>query len=190
MTLTKYPPIVHVDQIGKPIGPIDYQSAHPKDRNTQGIRHATVNCLLFKDDTLEEVLLTFRGVKVAAPGKWDVSAGGHLDWLINENRAEDPYHCMVREIGEELFAGSNLPKGLNIGRIGHYTRDTPANNPEFVHLYKGIFRGPFNPNIHEVADIRFVNVGALLKKEASDFNVYTRTLTYCLRCFFKGKDKF
>ena len=55
-----YPPIVQVDDLGSVIGPIMHDEAHMKNRYEKGVRHATVNCFVFRDESYAELLISKR----------------------------------------------------------------------------------------------------------------------------------
>ena len=187
MTFTSYPPIVHVNSVGNPIGPVSYQEAHPK--GGPGILHATTNLLVFQSTSHKNVLLSLRSAQVNGKGKYDSSAGGHLDWIVDQNRAQTPLECMKREAEEELFYQRVLPKDFMLTYKGIFTRTSPEEQ-EISHLYSSIYTEPFFPNPNEVSTVEFVNIDDLIEEIRQKPDEFTQNLECCLRLWLQGEDRF
>jgi len=183
----KYPPIVRVDESGFPIGPVDYREAHPQDQTVQGIPHLGSTMFIFESPSQERVLLSLRGEKVSGSGKWDSSAGGHTIWLERKNRAQTPIETAYREVNEELFSDSGIPQGLRLEQISSFWKQTRPNDHEYVHLFAGIYAGPFRTNPEEVAEVRFFTVKGTLQNLSQHPSSYTSSVGVCLREYMKAR---
>lgn len=180
----EYPPIVRVDELGNVLGPVWYLDAHPKDKNSPGIRHSTVNGLIFEDTSFSRVLISQRG-NVSSPGKYDASFGGCIDWNIKLNRPNSPLETAERETQEELFYKRLLPLELRLNLVGSYVKDQAPNNPEFTYLFTGVYAGPFFPDPDEVAGVKFFPFPGILDDIALNPNNYTRNLPFVLGKFLE-----
>lgn len=139
-----------VDESGNNTGVTTFSEAHSK-----GHLHKVVCCYFFKDQSEKEVLIAQRGLSMATnPGKWGVSAGGHVQ---SGQSLED---AMRMEIQEELFSGDPLPE-LNLIYLGSFlSSDFPMNN-EIVHMYKTYYNGPFHIDPAEVEAVQWLTIEAL-----------------------------
>jgi len=180
----KYPPIVQVDDFGKIIGPINYEVAHSEKE----IRHATVNIFLFGDHSYEKIMVSLRGYRVSGAGKWDSSAGGHINWLVDENRAATPEETIHAEIKEELFFNRKTPRELLNGLelICAFPNDENQSNKEFTYLFRSVYPGPFFHNPDEVRELKFVGLGWLREdiNKFSKYKKYTKNIEVCLTNYF------
>lgn len=138
------------DENGTKTGTATFSEAHKT-----GLLHEVVCCYFFRDTAEKEVLIAQRGLKMATnPGKWGVSAGGHVQ---SGQSLED---AMRMEIQEELFSGDPLPP-LKLTYLGNFrSSDLPMNN-EIVHLYKTYYNGPFHIDPEEVAAVQWVTTETL-----------------------------
>ncbi len=179
--MKKLPLIVQVDENGKAIGPVEYKIAHPKDETCEGIRHAVVSSLIFEDYSYKKVLLQKRGLIVATgKNKYDSSAGGHINWLVEENRADTPKNAVYKEINEELFSLKGIPKILKLEYLGAFHKRTRLNDPEFLHLFEGVYSGPFFQDNKEVSELRWEDMNFLLRDIKNNPDRYTRSLDFVL----------
>lgn len=127
-----------VDQQGRICG------AAPRDRahGDNSLLHRVVHVLVI--DYNGRILLQkrCRGKKVA-PGKWDTSVGGHVDF------AESVEDAMYREMAEELGIRPVFPEFAY-----SYIH---ANNfeSELVFTYISGYKGVLRPNPCEIDDVRF-----------------------------------
>ena len=177
----KYPPIVQVDENGKVIGPVKYKIAHPENENHNGVRHSTVNVMIFKDNSYRKVLLQKRGKEVLAEkGRYDCSAGGHIDWLIDKNMPDTPKDAVLKEINEELFSLKGIPKTMELGYIGAFNKELALNDKEFLYLVRGICQGPFSLYLKEVSELKWEDVSFLLIDLKNFPGKYTKNLGFCL----------
>jgi len=175
-----YPPIVRIDREGVPIGPITFKEGHRRmgGEYEQELFHSTTNLLIYDTPLMERVLLQLRQ-GVVGSGKWDASAGGHLDWLVEENRPMTPEECAQRELNEELFSEKGIPDELRLQACGSMWKRHDPNNQELTYLFRGIYPGPFNPN-DEVADVQFVPFPGVLKDIYANPQNYTNNIRLCL----------
>ena len=180
----KYPPIVKVNLQGKPLGPITYRQGHPLKTETKGPRHTTTNILLFKDNSRKEVLISLRS-NIFMGGRWDSSAGGHIHWDVLGKCQENDKDTACREVNEELFSGKKLPSSLKLEKVGSFWKWTRPNDHEWVHLFAGVYKGPFFPNKKEVAKVRFIPVDLLLKNTQTYTGEFTRSVGVCIRKYLE-----
>lgn len=154
--------IVEIKDNGEIVGPIKYELAHPKDSSKKGKRHLTSNVFIFRDSSLTEIALTERTLNLASGGKISICIGGHNNWIDYLNRGETPFETVQREIQEEVFYNSILPKKLEkIVFVSSFLKDLRINDSELVTLYAGIYPGPFFPDDNEVKEIYFKNINSL-----------------------------
>lgn len=147
--------IVQVDEDGKIVGPVFFREAHPKEG--KGIRHVTSNVFLFEDKNFNRILLTKRSKNISRPGAFNVTIGGHVNWLTHEGRSEDPMKTALKELSEEVFYGLPLPN-VTLNHLAYFKKDTRPNDPEYIHLFSTVYPGPFNPDLHEVEELYFANL--------------------------------
>ena len=128
---------IHVNEHDVIIGAISRSKAH-KNRT---LIHRSVGILIC--NCKGEVYLHRRSsTKDTDPGKWSISASGHVtDGQSYEEAAK-------RELFEELGVKTTLTF-LEKNMIA------TAYETEIAALYRGQFEGPFLLNIHEVAEGRF-----------------------------------
>jgi 16S rRNA (adenine1518-N6/adenine1519-N6)-dimethyltransferase len=109
-----------------------------------------------------EVLIQLRSAhKDKHPSTWDSSACGHVD------SGEDYATAARRETCEEL----GLSESPELKEIA-YCCDTEKLGQEFVRVYLGQAEGPFQPQISEVAQIRWIQpteLGFWMKREPAVF---------------------
>lgn len=112
--------------------------------------HRAVHIFVF--NRKGELFLQKRSLnKDSHPGKWDSSCSGHVD------SGEDYRAAAARELKEEL--------GLEIPRARleslEYIRASPATDQEFVEVFKVSHEGPFQLNLEEISEGRFLKPDAL-----------------------------
>jgi len=129
-----------LDSMNRPLGVLSREDVH-----RQGLFHRSVLVLVY--DHLKRLLIQKRHhSKKVYPGRWDLSATGHV--LAGESTIAAAY----RELEEEL--GITPPRIRLIITING-NQDT---NFEFVYLYNaGKIPTPLSPNPLEVEDITFID---------------------------------
>jgi isopentenyldiphosphate isomerase len=104
----------------------------------EGLRHRSVHVAV--SDGHGRLLLQKRSsAKDTAPGKWDISVGGHLD------PGESYLEAARRECGEEI----GLEGDLALERLGRRER---------VETFAIQASGPFRANPGEVDELRFLEI--------------------------------
>lgn len=120
--MTKYPPLTIFDETEKPTGEASLEDIHAK-----GLRHRVVIVVVY--DSNGRLLLQRRSKMVVTnPGKWDVSAAGHVD------SGEDYSNAARRELFEETGLS-----GLELKEIAHYYTESVTDGRilnRFIKIYK------------------------------------------------------
>lgn len=131
--------LVIVDEDDHDLGTATFKEAHEK-----ALRHRSSSVFIFKDESLQELLLTQRSSQVIEPNKL-CAIGGHVD--AGQTYEESAY----KELQEEVFHNLALPntKLIQIGKVRH----DQERNREFCTLYIFIHPGPFSPEPREVQAI-------------------------------------
>jgi len=141
------------------------------------ILHRAVNILVFRDVSLQDILIQERSMqKFVLPGKFEFT-GGHLEM------GETYLDGAKRELQEELFHNQKLPD-MKFERLFKIKKDADADY-EFMTVYSVIYSSKFNLNPDEVADYRFENIGNLMGKIKSNPDEYTGTCRLMLEEYFK-----
>ncbi|MCF8111246.1 MAG: NUDIX domain-containing protein [Desulfobacteraceae bacterium] len=124
--------------------------AAPRSRvhGDNSLLHRVIHVLIL--DNNGRLLLQKRSMKKkVAPGKWDTSVGGHIDF------AESPENAMHREMAEELGIRPVCPEFAY-----SYIH---ANNfeSELVFTYISGYKGNVKPNPAEIEKVRFWSPGEI-----------------------------
>jgi len=177
--INRYPSIVHVTDFGIEIGPIPYDLGHPKDINARGLRHSTSNTFIFEDYSQSKLLLTRRSERVSHGGVLNVTVGGHAKWLENENRAQTPLETALSEL-EEVFYQQPVPKELSLKPVSQFRKDIRPNDPEYVHLFEGIYKGLFSLQPDEVSEAFFEDLDLISREVLRNPEKYVRSARFYL----------
>lgn len=141
--ITKSPPpelVEYVDDLDRPLGVMPLSEVH-----RQSLSHRSVLVLLY-DRTGKVYLQKRAATKQFYPGRYDVSASGHV--RAGESRLD----AAVRELDEEL----GIP--VREMRVLAATPASPLTGYEFVTLFHaGRTPLPPRPNPEEVSDGMFVD---------------------------------
>lgn len=137
------------------IGEIDRQEAHKN-----GLWHRCSWVFIFKDVTLEQVLLQKRNPEKdnrTKGARFALSTAGHHDAKIRLKKNE-PYVDIYEKVayieaGQELFYTDVLPHGLILVKGPYIKNNEPRNrrtnekNQEHIFLFYGVYPGGlYNPN--------------------------------------------
>ncbi len=135
-----------VDTSGATIGVAPRSAIH----GNPALLHKVVHILVF--NTAGALLLQKRSMnKDVAPGRWDTSVGGHVDY------GEKLGAAALREMQEEL--GVTPENGLQ--QLYSYIHANDYES-ELVFTYRCMHDGPFSFNHDEIDEIRFWTIDELL----------------------------
>lgn len=140
--------------------------------HAEKILHRAANILVFKDDSLEEILIQKRSLtKKAKPGLF-CFPGGHL-------AAGDSYlRGAQREFSEEMY---NSDSGENVQLEELFKiRKTTDDDPEFMTVFRTVSPGPFNIDPVEVDSYFFENINTALRNIKTNPEKYTETTVLLL----------
>lgn len=127
-----------VDFSGKVIGSAPRSKVH----GNPSLIHRVVHVLVFNKKG--EILLQKRSLnKDVAPGRWDISVGGHV------GLGEDLITSSLREMHEELGIAGDGPEYL------YSYMHSNAYETELVATFRYIYEGEFFFNREEIDEIRF-----------------------------------
>lgn len=143
--MTKHhPPLQIVNENDEPIG-----GASLPDAYRLGLIHRGV--FIFVEDPSGKILLQKRGPTMATyPGRWDLSAAGHVD------EGEDYQQAAVRELKEELGIS-----GIALQQIDAF-RDDEVYDGQHLRRFKRAYKvvipasTPLTLNAEEVAEIMWL----------------------------------
>ncbi len=141
---------------GRQIGPIDRDSAHRFRENLHGAVH------IFVFDPEGKLLLQKRSLKkILNPGKFDISAGGHIAYGENE------YDAARRELEEELGIRDTKLNFL-YSYLWEYSLER-----EYVFTYYIIYNGRIDFLKSEIDGVRFFKIYEITSDE-----IFTKNLLY------------
>lgn len=153
---------VVVDQNDKVIG-----SASRSEIYSQGLIHRIVRILIVNDKN--ELLLQLRAHKEdTLAGKWDQSAGGHVD------EAEEYDDAAYRELKEELGV-----ENVELKNIGKFYTDGKIDEKiirRFNMVYIGKYSGEFKLQKDEVSEVKWFSKEELLNKISKNPEKFTHGL--------------
>ncbi|MFA6549828.1 MAG: NUDIX domain-containing protein [Candidatus Gracilibacteria bacterium] len=166
-----------VDEDDHVIGFADYDSVHAR-----GLRHRSVNVLVFKDETLTELLLVQRSLtQKVSKGLLSVSVGGHLD------KGESYIDAARREFREELLANlQEMPADVDFIEIARYQNNSRPTNQENTALYSVVYSGPFVFDSEEVERADWANLNDVLVDAWAHPEKYTKTFIGALSRFVQS----
>lgn len=165
-----------IDIIDKKNEVIDQQ---PRDvAHARGLLHRGVSCLVFKDASLQEVLIEKRSQnKDSNPGKKSL-VGGHLA------AGEDFNEGNKRELQEEIFHGVQLPKEISPQKLFSFIKNAD-NDYELKTIYTVVYPGPFTPNPVEVEHVQFEKLVNIYRDIENTPEQYTETFILMMREYKK-----
>ncbi len=132
-------------------GPADYEAVH-----TDGTLHRSAAVLLFTDHDYHDLIMAQRANGLLIhPGKWDVSAGGHVK--PQELIIDTAYHAMSDEVLSGL-PPKDLPR-LNL--LTSYSLIMDPKDREYQTLYVGVWPDRPHPNPDRVQDTRIISLDQL-----------------------------
>lgn len=153
-----YPPVQIVDADDNVIGAMYFTQASAEGKIMRITRVILTN-------TKGEVLLQKRSQHVRVPGRWNESAAG----VVDEDDG-DYLTAAYREAKEEL--------GVEIAQLSeaaHFYREEAIDGQllkRFHTVFTGQHEGPFNPDAHEVAELKWVSpadLQAWVERAPDDF---------------------
>ncbi|MDP2925261.1 MAG: hypothetical protein Q8N99_02720 [Nanoarchaeota archaeon] len=175
--MLNYPPIVQVNEFGVAVSPVSYELAHPGDGKTPGIRHLTSSVFIFDDTSLSRILLTEKSYKISRINKLNVSIEGHAIWLKAENRGQTPLEAALSELSEEIFFNLSLPEEIRntITPVTSFSKDLRSNDLEYVHMFQGVYKGPFSLNPDKVYWSCFAEIDLVKNDVGKHPELYVRS---------------
>ena len=182
----KYPKLVQVEDNGRPIGPITWEEAHGlcSGHFQNGKLHAVVHNLIFYDLMEQQILLSLRSKNILFPGLWSIASAGNVDWIDEQNRAENIEETAYRELHEELFHKKELPDEIKLIRVRSFIYQAGLRDKEYCTILKGYYKGPFFPYKQEVEDAKFFDVEFLKRDLLVRPSIYTPGLASYLKDYF------
>lgn len=159
--------LILVDGQDNVIGTCEKLEAHQK-----GLLHRAFSILLFnkKGDMLLQK--RFSG-KYHSGGLWTNACCGH------PRPGEDTKAAAIRRMREEL--GMTCPLDESFTFSYKVPFDNGLIEHEFVHVYRGVYEGNFDPNPKEVEDLKWVSLPNLLGDISLNPRYYTAWFQlYCL----------
>lgn len=125
---------------------------------TPKLRHRTVGVLVTNEEG--HILLQRRDPrKKLYPDYLGMSASGHVQYLLDQGRAERYRTAAEREFREELQAEPGpllFVARIRIDDLGH---------PTWTTIYRSAAKGPFTPREGEVAELVYVRPENLLRMQ-------------------------
>lgn len=107
-----------VNEQDEVVGSSEFIEAHKK-----GLRHRSIQILVFQESDLENLLVSQRSKdSKSAPLKFGPSVGGHVD------SGQSYLEAARKELGEELFAGEELPD-IDLVEVSKYPNVTTYKVP-------------------------------------------------------------
>lgn len=168
-----------VDENDNVIGRAPYEVIH-----TQGLRHRSVQVLVFREPDLETLLVSQRNQGMVSGGKFHTSAGGHVKLGQTYEQAA------LEELGEELFCNMReLPSGIVLVEVTRYKNDTRKTNKENTGLSYAVYDGPFSPDPEEIASIDWVSRHRIWQDMLLNPDKYTQTFINAILEFKKWRGK-
>ena len=136
------------------------------------LRRRTVNVLLSKDLNLEEIAIAKRSAnQKSSPGKWHVTAGGHV--VSGESYEAAAY----RETIEELFGGVPPTRPLGLRIVARFQNDAPEKGKfENSALVTGVYDGIFTPDPKEIETIEWRRTIDVMEDVDRNPGIYTKTM--------------
>ncbi|GEM_PF-1962583 len=162
-----------VNEQDEVIGLENYEVVHSK-----GLRHRSVQVLVFNEEDLRQILVARRSQKQAvSKGLLHPSVAGHV-------RPGQTYStAALAELQEELFHQRELPSGLSVVEVARYQNDTRITNKENTALFYTVHTGPFNPDPKETDAAEFQNRHFLADGMEADPNKYTASFRNAMKAF-------
>jgi isopentenyldiphosphate isomerase len=148
---------------GRQIGKIDRKTAH----NSKEYLHGAVHIFVF--NSKNEILLQKRSLKkLVMPGRFDISAGGHIGYKESE------YKAALRELEEELGI-----KDAEVKFLYDYIWESEIER-EYVFTFMTFWDGPIDFLRSEIDEVRFFKVSDINKDD-----LFTPNLLYELELLRK-----
>ena len=162
--------LIHVDENDNITGPVEREKAH-----REGIMHRGVMILVFNGKG--QLLIQKRSAaKDTAPGKWALSAAGHV--LFGESYEE----TARRELKEEIGIDAPL---YEMGKIYDYKKmENNLVENEMIKLYMCEHEGPFRLQESEVEEVRFVSIDEIVWMIQEHPETVMHTLKDAIGLFF------
>lgn len=169
------PLITFVDENDKVIG-----SGTKEEIWKKGIIHRIVRIFLFNYQG--ELLIQKRSDFLASmPGRWDQSAGGHVD------EGEDYDVAALRELMEEIGVFSVSLKKISKYFSNDTEEDKNKIKKRFNTLYTVIYDGDIKPNIEEVSEVKWIKPEDLKKWMDDKPSAFTKGFIDAFRIYKESR---
>ncbi len=149
--------------------------ANRMDAHYEGLRHRVVIILVFNKK--RELLLQKRSLsKDTSPGRWSLSASGHVD------KGESYDGAAKRELREELGIEAEIKR---LGKMyQNTTLEHRMRNREFMSVYYCIHEGPFNFKKKEISGLKFFTFDDIVLMAAENPEMVAKTVSNVLKLFY------
>jgi len=162
-----------VDEFDNVTGRASYEEAHSK-----GLRHRSVNILVFQEPKLENLLIARRSEKQEVSAfKLHPSAGGHV------KLGQSYLNAALDELHEELFHLMELPRDISLVQIAKYKNNTRPTNKENTCLFYTVYAGPFSIDKKEIKEVYWKDFNEVWKDMNSNPKKYTATFLNAMKEF-------
>ncbi len=162
-----------VDENDKVIGQ-ELKSTCHKEK----ILHRSANILVFKDDSLKEILLQKRSMQKKSLPKKICMPGGHL-------QPDETYlEGAKREFFEEMYDSNNDTSKFQFEELFKIKKFVDEDF-EFTTVFRTVAKGPFTPDSTEVESYFFENIKETLKKLEEKTKNYTQTTILLIKKYKK-----
>lgn len=162
-----------VDDRDNVIGRVPIEEAHSK-----GLRHRSVQVLVFKEQDLETLLVAQRIREIVSGGKFHPSVGGHV------KSGQSYLEAGLDELREELFYEmTELPRGITLVEVAKYQNDSRPTNKENTYLYYCVYEGPFSHDPTEIESIEWLSRHRVWNDMLLNPNKYTQTFVNAMHQF-------
>ncbi len=163
-----------VDEEDRIIGQRDFEEIHSK-----GLRHRSVQVLVFRDETLDTLLVSQRSRNERFGRlKLHCSAADHVE------PGQSYQEAGLAELREELFSESvKLPANVFLIKVANYKNDSRSTNSENTCLFYAIYPGTFEPEPKEIEKTEWRSRHDVWKDMLTNPDLYSQTFINAMHQF-------